>query len=271
MLLAAAALATGPFAPDLQITAAVGPQSAAAGSDIQVQVRFANRGAGGAQPFMAELWLEERVVGRPALATARWQVRPLSPDDEEQSLPVLRVPATVAPGAYSLRVFADRNRDVPESDETNNEFVRAIQITAGSAAAPTPPPPSPTTQPGADLPDLVVERWWTPASTAAGSSSRVVVRLANTGQGAAGPFACEVRLGRPGATGAPLANVRWDVAALAPGQPAQREVVLAIPAHLGAGEYVLRVAADVEGTVAERNEQNNLAERTLRLVAGWKP
>lgn len=269
-LLSTAGLAIGPFEPDLRIISMNSVPSAAAGADIQVQVRFANHGVGRAEPFMAELWFEERVVGRPPLATVRWQVRPLSPDDQEQSLPVLRVPPTLPPGSYSLRAFADCDRSVSESDEGNNEFVRGIEITAPSAATPTAPPP-PTVSPSAALPDLVVERWRTPASAAAGTSLSATVRLTNTGQGATGRFVNELRLEWPGPASAPIAKVRWEVAGVASGQPAQRDVVLVVPRGLAAGEYVLRVVADIDRAVAERNEQNNVAERTLGITTSKNP
>lgn len=270
LLLAGAALAIGPFDPDLRSLGLVTQASATAGADLQVRVRFANRGVGGADTFMAELWLEERVLGRPPLATVRWRVRPLLPDDQEQSLPVLRVPETLAPGSYSLRAFADRFRDVAESDEGNNEFVRGIEITSPPSAAPT-SPPTPAASPGAAMPDLVVERWRTPPSVAAGAPLTAAIRLTNRGQGAAGRFVSELRLERPGPVSAPIARVRWGVDGVAPGQPTQRDVVLAVPNGLAAGEYVLRVVADVDKSVAEGNEQNNVAERTLGITAPKNP
>ncbi|MEW6338488.1 MAG: CARDB domain-containing protein [Acidobacteriota bacterium] len=136
--------------------------------------------------------------------------------------------------------------------------VAAAALAFASPVAGQSPPPRP---------DLVVERWRTPASAAAGSSLTAAIRLTNTGQGSAGRFVSELRLQRAGPASARIAKARWEVTGVAPGQSAQREVALAVPPGLAAGEYVLRVVADVDSAVAEKNEQNNVAERTLRITA----
>jgi subtilase family serine protease len=116
-------------------------------------------------------------------------------------------------------------------------------------------------------PDIVVERWSTPSSAPAGGTITVVVHVANAGQSASAPFTNELRLDRTG-TGAILTRpARWEAAALQPGHTLRAEVRLPIALPEPAGEYVLRVLADVDRAVAEENEHNNLAERRLIVTA----
>ncbi|MBI4915544.1 MAG: hypothetical protein HY825_06820 [Acidobacteria bacterium] len=271
VLFSASANALGPFEPDLQIQSMSAPASAVAGAEIQVAVRFINRGVGGADSFMAELWLEEQVVGRPPLATARWSVRNLSPGDDVLERRILRVPATLAAGAYSLRVFADRDLELTESDESNNVAVRAIQVTAappGSTAPPSVPAgPGTMVAPPRDLrTDLAVESM-TPSETSALPGGRVTVqaRIANRGNTTTVASSASLVL-RPRTGSAQLLQT-IGVPRLQAGRTHATAFVASLAATVAPGAYTLAVKADSDNAFTESDEGNN--EATVEFtVAG---
>jgi subtilase family serine protease len=271
VLFSAFANALGPFEPDLQIQSMSAPASAVAGAEIQVAVRFINRGVGGAGSFMAELWLEEQVVGRPPLATARWSVRNLSPGDDVLERRVLRVPAILAAGAYSLRVFADRDLRLTESDESNNVAVRAIQVTAASPGSTSPPsvPAGPGTMvaPPRDLrTDLAVESM-TPSATSALPGERITVqaRVANRGNVTTVASSASLLL-RP-RTGSAQVLQTVSVPRLSGGAAHALFFSSGLAATLAPGTYTLAVKVDPDNAFAESDEGNN--EATVELtVAG---
>jgi subtilase family serine protease len=115
-------------------------------------------------------------------------------------------------------------------------------------------------------PDIVIERWSTPRSVAAGSTFTVVVNLANTGRVTSGKFTSEVRLNPPEPAALRIDPVCWTTEALRPGQPSQGALRLSLPRAAPPGEYVLQVIVDVDHAVAEENEHNNLAERRLLVT-----
>ena len=263
VLFSAPAGALGPFEPDLQIQSVSAPASAVAGAETQVAVRFINRGAGGAESFMAELWLEEQVVGRPPLATARWRVRNLSPGDDVLERRVLRVPATLAAGAYSLRVFADRDLELTESDESNNVAVRAIQVTAAPPGPTTPPsvPAGPGTMlaPPRDLrTDLAVESM-TPSATSALPGERITVqaRIANRGNVTTVASSASLLL-RP-RSGADHILQTVGIPRLAAGASQHAAFSARLDLAVTPGTYTLVVKADSDNAFPEVDEANNQA------------
>ncbi|MEW6338489.1 MAG: CARDB domain-containing protein [Acidobacteriota bacterium] len=277
VLFSASAVALGPFGPDLQIRSVSAPASAVAGTEIQVSVRFVNRGVGGADSFMAELWLEEQVVGRRPLATARWSVRNLPPGEDVLERRILRLPATLAAGAYSLRAFADRDLSVTESDEGNNVAVRPIRVTA--------PPPAPTMPPSmpagsgtvmAPAPELrtdlemVVNLRDSYAVGILKSESRpqdpIGLRgaIRNLGNTAVVPSTASLVLRSPTGTRSVLRSESI------PQIPAGGEFRVALsgrpPAGTPPGQYSLLLAADADGAFAESDESNNESGTTVTII-----
>lgn len=263
-LLAVPAVAQGLLDPDLQIPSMASPSSAVAGTEIQLSVRFANRGRGRADSFFAELWLEERVTGRPPLATKRWRVRDLAPGEDVQELPVLRVPASLTAGSYSLRVLADRDLDVSESNEANNVSVRSIQITATSTG-PTPPPQAAPAGPGTVMApprdlraDLAVElESLGPASGLPGQSVNGHAWVTNSGNVTLLPSTVSLVL-RPG-MGSQTVLESVSVSRLSPGERRRVSFRQPTPADLVPGRYTLLVKADSDNAFAEVDETNNEA------------
>ncbi len=270
-LLSTPPAAGGPFPPDLQIQSMSAPASAVAGAEIQVAVRFINRGVGGADSFMAELWLEEQVIGRPPLVTTRWRVRNLSPGDDVLERRVLRVPATLAAGAYSLRVYADRGLAVSESDEANNVSVRSIQVTATSAG-PTPPPQAPPAGPGTMLApprDLRVDLAVTgmiPSSNAGppGYELPVYSQVFNCGNTATVPSSVSLAL-RP-RQGPWLILQTAGVPRLSPGQRHDVYLRVRLGDALAPGRYTLVVKVDSDNAFTETDERNNEATAEFSVL-----
>jgi subtilisin family serine protease/subtilase family serine protease len=116
---------------DLWVSGLAGPTSAAAGTDIVLTDTTANKGGGAAAAsttrfFLSADWslsaddepLGSRVV--PALAV----------DASSTGSTTVTIPAGTAAARFYLIALADADETVPETFETNNVRVRAIQVTA---------------------------------------------------------------------------------------------------------------------------------------------
>ncbi len=145
-------------------------------------------------------------------------------------------------GSHLLRFEIDALTRVDESDELNNLFTRALDV---SSAAPT----------GADLTlrDVRVE----PEHPQPGQTTTVSARVANVGSGPAREFRLDFSV-----DGESLGDVR--VQSLAPGEERLVELVW-IAAD---GERLIRARADAGGAVVEPNEEDNAFTRFVDVGAG---
>ncbi|HEV8361271.1 MAG TPA: CARDB domain-containing protein [Candidatus Thermoplasmatota archaeon] len=147
---------------------------------------------------------------------------------------------TSTAGDHTARAIADASQAATEESEANNERSETVHV------APLP-----------GLPDLVVERLTaSPANPQAGDEVALTARVRNGGGTAAGPF--EVRFAVDGDT---LGTVA--VQGLASGA----SVDVHAPRWLArAGSHALRAEADSAQQVAESDEANNAAARTLEVT-----
>jgi hypothetical protein len=138
-------------------------------------------------------------------------------------------------GETILRVAADPFKSISELDESNNGFIKTVNVTNNEFT-------------GADL---IVRGLQivgaTTESPQAGQEARLVATVANIGQGPAAfvPVGFYVD--------GELFTAQTLMESLSPGQ----EVTIAVPWTVEAGERVLRAKADPAGEIFELDEDNN--------------
>jgi subtilisin family serine protease len=231
--------------PDLTVTSAVAPATAAADVDIVVTDTTRNQGTGTSLASTTGLYLSSntildaadvRIGGRPVSA--------LGPGATEAASTTVRIPASTAAGSYYILAKADWDNAVLESVETNNTRASAI-VRIG--------------------PDLIVSALTAPATAAPGSTISVSDTTKNQGASPAEPSTTRFYLS---------ANTLLDasdvvlgtraVSLLADGASSSASTSLTLPTGTATGTYYILALADAANTVAESIETNNT--RTSGIV-----
>ncbi len=239
---------------DLIVSALTAPANGGAGSTLTISDTTKNQGAGDAIASTTNFYLSKNTAwdGTDILLGSR-PVPALLPGATDSANTTLTIPVETAAGTYYLLAKADSGGVVPETNETNN--VRA----SGSIAI---------------GPNLVISVLTAPASGAAGGTLTVSDTTKNQGGGEAGASTTSFYLSKNTAldgTDIPLGS--RPVSALAAGAVSSASTMLTIPAATAAGTYYILAKADSGNAVAETNENNNIAAKSLtvigRLEGNW--
>src|SRR5262245_12693370 len=119
--------------PDLVISTLNAPATVASGASFAVTDTIRNQGGGPAGASTITFYLSANSVLEPGDAVVGSRVIPaLDPGVSDTGATTLSIPAGTQPGAYYLIGRADSDGVVAESVETNNLFLRVIQVTAGN-------------------------------------------------------------------------------------------------------------------------------------------
>jgi subtilase family serine protease len=166
----------------------------------------------------------------------------------------VQIPATTPVGSYYVCAKADDKNSVVESDETNNTQCTATTVTV--------PPP-----------DLVMTALGkTGTSVAQGGSLVLSNTVKNQGGSAAGAFAIGFVLSTNTIIGdgddIPMTPQK-SVSGLGVGLSSSSSTTVLVPDDTATGVYYVGAIADVNGAVAEGNENNNtrLATGTITVTA----
>jgi hypothetical protein len=154
----------------------------------------------------------------------------------------------VIPGQFATAPTVDTDNVIAESNEINNDLPTTLILYAqdhpeGSAGG---------------QPDLaVLDFSFTPSSVGTGQPGlQVSITVANVGELGAGPTLASWYVGA-----VDLLGGECEVPALAPGTSHVCQTVVNAPSR--AGNFGCKARADVESTVSESNELNNLADQLL--------
>lgn len=214
--------------PDLVVTApGLAPGVPDEGASVTFNATLANEGDGVAVDFAVAFYVDGALFDLANLTAAA----------PGEAVNVTSRPWAAQPGSHELRVVADPDGRVEESNETNNEARLAFE------AAPRP-----------DLRVAALDL--DPAQPTAGRAVQVTARVANDGHAAAGPS--HVRLL---ADDQEVRNA--SVPALGPGEA----VDVTATWNATQGDHVLTARADWLGEVAEADEANNDATRQVSVAA----
>lgn len=121
------AVTRSPLSPDLVVTQATAPGTAAPGEEIPIRCAIDNRGAGPAAPSWIKFYLsDDRAAGRDVYLGSR--TVPALPTKERAVIDLaLKIPPKTPPGTWYLLCVADDGDAIQETDEGNN--MRSKQIT----------------------------------------------------------------------------------------------------------------------------------------------
>jgi subtilase family serine protease len=235
--------------PNLDVSAFIVPAKSGAGLSLVVSDTTINEGAGSAAATVTRFYLSvntsldasDPLVGSRAISG-------LAPGQFSAGSTTLIIPADTSTGSYSVIARTDADSTVPETSETDNNYVRTVKIG----------------------PDLDVYTLTASASTvAAGAAVTVTDKIINDGGGQAGATATRFYLSTNTTfDGADvwLAAAR-PVPALAPAASSTGSTSVTIPAGTAAARYYILARADGEDALAETSETNNVMSGSIQVTA----
>jgi subtilase family serine protease len=239
-------VATPKSPSDLVISAFTVPASGGAGLPVTMTVTVKNQGLGNADPSSARVYLSDDTfvdasdvplgtIAVPALAAGAVYSSTLTPS----------LPATTTTGLHYLIAVADPDKTILESNETNNTLTRSFLVG----------------------PDLVVTAWSAPSSAAPGATISITDTITNQGGGTAPASTTRYYLSVN--AGLDSSDIQLPggraVPGLAPGAVSTGTASFTIPSDIAAATYYLFIKADADNVVAESQEFNNTALKTINI------
>jgi alpha-tubulin suppressor-like RCC1 family protein/subtilase family serine protease len=244
--------------PDLIVSAlSTTTTTANAGGIASVINAVKNQGGSKAGTFVEAFHLSTNAVygdGDDIVLTTTRTIGSLGVGATSSATNAVQIPATTPVGSYYVCAKADDKNSVVESDETNNTQCTATTVTV--------PPP-----------DLVMTALGkTGTSVAQGGSLVLSNTVKNQGGSAAGAFAIGFVLSTNTIIGdgddIPMTPQK-SVSGLGVGLSSSSSTTVLVPDDTATGVYYVGAIADVNGAVAEGNENNNtrLATGTITVTA----
>ena len=223
------------------------PATAAAGAVISVNTTVSNEGGGDAGAFTVTFFLSSNSTldaNDQTLSGSR-AVSSLAAGATSSGATNLTIPGNTAVGTYYIIGKADGNDAVAETSESNNTLARSIQVGG----------------------DLVISAVTAPTTAGPGTVISVSATTKNQGTGTVAASTTRFYLSTNGQLDAN--DLTLDglhaVPQLAPSATSSTTIALSIPATTTAGPYYLLAVADANNAVAETQESNNIAIRSLQI------
>ena len=225
--------------PDLAVTSLTPPGPSAAGSAVNVIDTTMNKGTSPTQASQTGFYLSTNgSLDATDVFLGSRQVSALAAGASEARSTTLTIPAATASGTYYMLAKADWSGEIPETVETNN-----LRASAAFRVGP----------------DVVVSQVSAPATGAAGETLVVTETTLNQGADTAASSVTAFYLST---------NASWDVAdvllgsrpvpQLAPTASHQAVTTVTLPLATAAGTYYVVAKADVNASVGESLEDNNV-------------
>lgn len=206
------------------------PATPAPGAAVAAYVTVKNLGTAPASAGYVDVWINRGGAGSPGQRGDRYSSVGTLAAGETKVVPVTGLIAPLVVGTYTMRAVVDSQNQQAETDENNNEAVRAYQTSTA-------------------LPDFVI-------TTIAASYSRSTVNLVLDVKNVA-PVAGDAGVAQvmPAVESTPaLVQYLW-VGPIAAGQTVRR--IYPMPAVLAAGSHIIWAKVDCYGLTSERDEDNN--------------
>jgi len=233
--------------PDLLVSSFSVPSSGGAGLTIIVNDTTKNQGgAATAAATTTSFYLSaNNTLSAEDVLLGSRTVGILAPNGSSAAQTTLTIPASTPPGSYFIIAKSDDGDAVAESNETNNTKTDQIKLS----------------------PDLQVSSFSVPTKGTAGSAISVTDTTKNQGQGTAAATTTRFYLSTT-ATFNPATAIEIGsraIALLASGASSSGPSSLTIPSGTAPGTYSVFARADSDGQVAETNEGNNTAVKTITI------
>jgi subtilase family serine protease len=232
--------------PDLVVSALTAQDFALQGDSIPVTETTKNQGTEAAGASTTRVCLARNASLTSPVVSSYLSHTGLAEGASEQKGTSLAVPSDLASGIYYVGAIADVGAAVVESEETNNK--RSQQIIVGGA------------------PDLTVSSLSAPGTALQGQSINVTETTANLGTAASGAFATRICLARDAALTDQLASKDLSHTAIEAAGSQELGGSVDVPPGLDTGTYYIGAIADINGQVAETNENNNRKSQAIMIV-----
>ncbi|MBI4597804.1 MAG: S8 family serine peptidase [Candidatus Omnitrophica bacterium] len=237
---------------DLVLTSLSGPATGVTGSPIASTTTVANLGSGTAGDFYVGFYLStdatitttDTFLGNRYLGT-------LAIGASSTLTTTLTIPATLAPGTYTLGAIADYTNRRAETTETNNSLAgNQVVITPGA--------------------DLVLTALSSPATGVTGTSLAIANNVTNQGTGSVSSLTIRFYLSLDATiTTTDVYLGARSLSGLAVNASSAVTTSLAIPTTLTPGTYILGAIVDPTNQRPETNETNNtLAGNPIVITSG---
>jgi subtilase family serine protease/subtilisin family serine protease len=232
--------------PDLDITAFAAPGTAGGGQTITISDTTKNQGGQTTDSSRTYFFLS---ADGTLSASDTWlgsrDLPSLGPGASHSGSVTVMIPAGTAVGNWYIIAKADAEETVAEISETNNTYVKLVQIG----------------------PDMTVAALTAPASAAAGQNVTITDTTKNQGGDAAGPSRTRFYLSTDTALDASdiLLGSR-DVPLLPAGATSSGSTTVMIPQGTAVRTWYIIAKADGESVVAETLETNNTSPRAFKVI-----
>ncbi|MCC5636676.1 S8 family serine peptidase [Nostoc sp. CHAB 5844] len=240
------ALAITAAQPDLIVQNAVAPNSIVVGSTINLNYQVKNQGSENTFSSYTLFYLsKDKTVSDDDVYLGSDYVDNIAAGAYSSESATLRIANNIAAGSYYLLLQADGNGDFIESNENNNTFAKAINITLTKA-------------------DLIVQNAVAPSSVSVGDSFKISYQVKNQGVGTAFPSSTMFYLSQDKTVSDDdLYLGSNEVGSLAAGAYSAKTFSLSIVNNIAAGSYYLLYKADGYSNVSETNENNNIVAKSI--------
>jgi subtilisin family serine protease/uncharacterized membrane protein len=232
---------------DLLVSAFTVPAKGGADRDLALTDTTTNQGIDAVPATVTKFYLSanSQLDASDTLLAEGHAVPALGPGASHAGSTTVRIPANTISGTHYLIAKADADGAVTETDEGNNTVARSIQIG----------------------PDLIVSALTRPPKVGAGDPVTVVETTTNQGGGNAGASATHFYLSTNAVLDAAdiLLTGLHSVGALAAGASSTGSTTIVIPSGTAPGSYYLFAKADAGNAVAETQENNNAAVKTVTI------
>jgi len=241
------ASATPKLPADVVVSALTVPGDVAAGSQVTFAVTTKNQGTGSADPSTTRFFMSTNAVWDAAdTPLAESQAVPtLAPGALAPDSVTVTIPSTLVAGGYYVIAKADAYDGLFESNESNNNLARSIDVGPDLTV-------SKLTLPTVAAPGSAVDANFTiknSGASSAGPSSVAFYWSTNTGLDSSDSLLTSVNIGSVAANGGTLAG----------------QATMTVPSDAVLGTYYVIALADAANVVPESSETNNKLFDSVRV------
>ncbi|MBL7784394.1 MAG: T9SS type A sorting domain-containing protein [Chitinophagales bacterium] len=244
-----AALTITNSAADVVVINQTAPATATIGSNIAVSSTINNLSTFPAAASMMKYYLStDNFFSNTDTYLGESSVASIGANGSASVSQTLSLPTTLVAGTYSLLFVADANNTIAETNENNNVAVRSIILNSTTQA------------------DLIVQNALAPATALAGATISLSCKVTNQGGSSAAANQLKFYLSTDLSLGAnDILLGAVGIPTLAPAAFATLSANVVIPLTTAPASYYILYRADADQQIAESNENNNNALRSLNI------
>ncbi|MBD2437599.1 S8 family serine peptidase [Nostoc sp. FACHB-110] len=229
------------------------PNSTDVGNTIQLKYQVKNQGSANAFSSYTTFYLsKDQTISDDDAYLGSDYVDGIATGAYSSESVNLKIDNGIAAGSYYLLCQADGSEELTESNETNNLFAKALNITLVKT-------------------DLIIQNTVSPSAITVGDSFKISYQVKNQGVGNAFPSSTMFYLSKDKTvSNDDLYLGSNDVANLAAGASISQSTSLKIVNNIVAGSYYLLYKADGYNNIIETNESNNIVAQAITVKNSFR-